>query len=194
MWPFRRRGTWPADPALRAHATTAARWDEIERARRLRRPLLAVGRWSRAGARALFARITGRDGGDGGGGPAEPRTVRSDDQWVGRALLVSRPTSSAFTAALPVHRRHAPVDLLGSLVDGWVHVEPDQLRWFASSGTGATSAVVVDAPDVAGIELVDLGRRRGGLTVTTVDGDQLWLVLVDRRKCEGILGRLRYRS
>lgn len=189
-------GTWPRDERLLADAATRRRWEQIVSAMRLRRPALAAGRLARRATVRVAAAIRGRE-------PARrdtrdeefaPRPVRTSTAWAGTATLVVRPTTEAFTEGLPLLRRAAPSDLLGPMIDGWLRIDGARLRWFADQGTGATHAVVIEGADIAAVELVALGRRRGGLTVTTTTGEELWLLLADRRKSDGILGRLRYRS
>jgi len=120
-------------------------------------------------------------------------SVRSKHEWAGPAAMVIGPTSADLRAGQPWHRRVLRSDRVIGFPDGWLRITPNDFLWSPVPPRGATAEVVqLDTHSLADVELVALGRRRAGLTVTTRSGTELWLLIDDRRKVDEMLQRLRY--
>jgi len=120
-------------------------------------------------------------------------SVRSKHEWAGPAAMVIGPTSADLRAGQPWHRRVLRSDRVIGFPDGWLRITPNDFLWSPVPTRSATAEVVqLDTHSLADVELVALGRRRAGLTVTTRSGTELWLLIDDRRKVDEMLQRLRY--
>ncbi|NOX30585.1 MAG: hypothetical protein GXP35_11150 [Actinobacteria bacterium] len=122
-------------------------------------------------------------------------SVRSKHEWAGTAAMVIGPTSANLRAGQPWHRRVLRSDRVVGFPDGWLRITPNDFLWSPIPSRAATAEVVqLDSRSLADVELVALGRRRAGLTITTRSGTELWLLIADRRKVDEMLQRLRYRD
>lgn len=187
--------TWPSDERLRADEATANRWRSVLRAERIRTPTAAVLRGLRRIGGRTIATVTGRERQQSRDRHQRERpTEQTNRTWAGYAELAVRPTSPGYLTKVAALHRRVPVNVLAGLLDGWLRLDEGELVWFATRRSGPTEAVVIDMDDLATIELADLGRSRAGLTITTSDTEELWLLLRDRKKVDGILSRLRYGS
>ena len=188
----RHQRLWPSDERLRADTATWDRWQSVLRAERLRQPARSLGRLAVGTGRLAVRKLRSSPRKVREGNHADRRTIRGSYDWSGHGALAIGPTSKRFRKGLAIHRRKLSSDLVVGLEPGWLRIDPSELWWHSTSTKGEVATFVVPSRHIATIEITDLGRRRAGVTVTTTDAAELWLLIHDRRKVDAVLGNLRY--
>ena len=190
----RLRRTFPDDPRLDATSETAQTWERLVRVDK------AIGTvrttvTTTAGAAAAIVRAALPSGDDQPSGPQGPQRepVRAKHEWSGPASLAVGPTTGELAVGESRWRRTLRPDLVVGWPSGWLRLTPTMLEFTPDRRQGSTVTVVhLDAAQIVDLELVPLGRRNDGVTVVSDEGDELWVLVEDRRKLDEMAVRLRY--
>lgn len=136
----------------------------------------------------------------------ERASIRATNEWAGPASLAVGPTSGELAVGQPRWRRALRPDLVVGWPEGWLRVTPVSLQFTPirqRRGRGragrdghivTTEMIELTHDDLVDLELVPLGRRTAGVTAVSSAGDELWILVDDRRKLDEMASRLRYRD